>query len=48
MTTFADSHHAGEQGGIDGDAVLRPPSRRDRIEALGLLLGIPGILWVSR
>lgn len=44
MTTFAHSHHGGEQGGVDGDAVVRPPSRRDKIEALGLLLGMLGIL----
>jgi hypothetical protein len=44
VTTFADSHHGGEQGGIDGDAVVRPPSRRDKIEALGLLFGMLGIL----
>lgn len=44
MTTFAGAHHPTEQRGIDGDAVVRPPSRRDKVEALGLLLGILGIL----
>lgn len=44
MTTLAGSHHDGEQGGLEGGAVVRPPSRRDKIEALGLLLGMLGIL----
>ncbi len=44
MTTFPDAHHGSEQGGVDGDGVLRPASRRDKIEALGLLLGMLGIL----
>jgi hypothetical protein len=44
MTTVADARRGGEQGGIEGDAVVQPPSRRDKIEALGLLLGMLGIL----
>ncbi len=46
MTTFAVSQHSGEPGGTAGDAVIGRPSRRDTIEALGLLLGMLGILLV--
>lgn len=44
MTTFTDSHRGSEQGGVDGDAAVRPSSRREKLEALGLLLGVLGIL----
>ncbi len=44
MTTFAAPQHGGEPGGIAGDAVVPEPGRRDKIEALGLLLGMLGIL----
>ncbi len=44
MTTFAASQDSGEPGGIAGDAVIRRLGRRDKIEALGMLLGKLGIL----
>lgn len=43
MTTFAAPQH-GEEPAIAGDAVVLGPGRRDKIEALGLLLGMLGIL----
>ena len=44
MTTFATSQPGGEPVGIGGIAVVRRSSRRDTVEALGLLLGVLGIL----
>jgi len=44
MTTFATREHGREPGGITGMAVMRRSSRRDTLEALGLLLGVLVIL----
>jgi hypothetical protein len=44
MTAVADSPHGSELARVDGDAVVRPPSRREKLEALGLLLGMLSIL----
>lgn len=44
MTTFPSPHHATEQRGTDRDPVVRLPSRREKIEVLGFLLGMLGIL----
>jgi hypothetical protein len=44
MTTFAAPRNAGELGGVAATAVLRPSTPRDRVEALGLLLGVLGVL----
>jgi hypothetical protein len=45
MTTFAASQRGGEPGSTAGDAVIGRPSRRAKTEALGLLLGMLGILF---
>ncbi len=44
MTTFANTHNAGELGGVAATAVRRPSTRRDRLEVLGLLLGVLSVL----
>ena len=44
MTTGADSPQGTEHARIDGDAVVRPPTRREKLDALGLVLGTLGIL----
>ena len=41
-TAVAD--HPIEQPGIEGVPVAQPPSRRDKIEVLGILLGMLGII----
>jgi hypothetical protein len=43
-TTVADASHGSGQARVDGDSVVRPPSRREKHDALGLLLGMLGIL----
>jgi hypothetical protein len=44
MTTFATPCNPGEPGGVAAAAVLRPSTQRDSVEALGLLLGVLGVL----
>jgi hypothetical protein len=44
MTTVPDSPHGTELARVDGDAVVRRTSRREKLEALGLLLGMLSIL----
>ena len=43
MTTFAAQHDR-RPDGIAGNAVTWRPGRREKIEALGLLVGMLGIL----
>ena len=43
MTTFATPSSGGEPGGVTATAILRPTTRRARVEALGLLWGVLGV-----
>jgi hypothetical protein len=44
MTAFATPHNAWEPGVVGATVALRPSTRRARVEALGLLLGVLGVL----
>lgn len=44
MTTFATRDDAGEHDGAAAILIPGPSTRRNRLEALGLLLGVLGVL----
>jgi hypothetical protein len=44
MMAVADSHHGTDRRTVGGEAVVRPPSQREKVEALGVLLGMLGVL----